>query len=354
MRWTSWLATVSISALLLASCGGAPEQTSTPTTAGSEEPDSSARLDWALLLPIDTEGIFRLDLARLRRSAHYPLLRPLLDAAFEGLADLDDPNQVRILSSLVDRTDVILIGMLPEHEEGDDADVVVLLRGDYIANQIPQIMADLGEQDRSVEREIRGHTVWVGTRDSDPVTVAQPQRDTLVLTPDPESMESLLARMSMRSTSPRWPPAVRGQVESARLEEATVALVMASHRLGLDPGGGLGLSLAGRADLDGPLDLEVHIRVADPEAAGAVATMLEAMIEGMTGALAQSPDAGASAIARLIRGARVQRAEGEVIASTHLDRAEADAVLPEIADYLRREMADDAPAEAAPTPAPAP
>ncbi len=318
----------SIALLALAGCGAAAAPPAATTAAREPEPP----LDWALLLPIETEGLVRLDLARMRRSSHRDALAPLVG---ELLGDAQDGDLRAGLASLVDRTDLVVVALLPDEREGDEDEVLVLARGDYAPDEIERLEAVSGGGSRTLE--LRGQRVWVGSDPEDTTALAQLRPDTLALTATPAQMERLIARTSMAGGAPRWPPSVRALVEATRLEQATFGVAFANRRMGPDDGEPLDISLAGTADADGPLDVEVLVEVGDATLAAAGAIFLEAMI----GEIAQSAEGESFALGSLARLARVEASGTRIRGSIHADEAEARQLVPGLMGLLRDGLRGD-------------
>jgi hypothetical protein len=317
-------------AWLLASCGSAPTPAAT-----AEEALRTAQvgtLDWALLLPIETEGLVWVDLSRMRRSPHHASLRPMVD---ELLGEVGDPRMRQGLSALVDRTDVVLIAMLPSHHlepgggEQEDVEVLILARGSYRSDEVEQLDAlDPGHTQRL---ELRGQPVWVGSEGDDRTSMTQLTSDTLVVTESVERMERLLARVGMRGRSPRWPPAVRGLVEASGLEEATFGLALANRSFGDGGEDEIPMSVAGRADVDGPLDVEVFVELGDASLATAAAVFLE----GFVREIARSAEGESFALRGVAERVQIEARGTRIRGSLHAERADADQLIPGLMGLLR-------------------
>lgn len=315
-------------ALALAGCGAA----ASPPSAAPEAPAAARPLDWALLLPIETEGLVRLDLARMRRSSHRDALSPLVD---ELLSDTEDGGLRARLASLIDRTDLVLVALLPSESEDAEDEALVLARGEYAPDEIERLEAASGGGSRALE--LRGQRVWVGGDPEDTTALAQLRPDTLALTASPAQMERLIARTSMAGGAPRWPPSVRALVEATRLEQATFGVAFANRRMGPDESEPLDISLAGIANADGPLDVEVLVEVGDATLAAAGAIFLEAMI----GEIARSAEGESFALGGLARLARVEASGTRIRGSIHADEAEARQLVPGLMGLLRDGLRGD-------------
>ncbi|HJL15633.1 MAG TPA: hypothetical protein RMH99_08260, partial [Sandaracinaceae bacterium LLY-WYZ-13_1] len=341
----SRLTSAALVATLLTACGD-PATDERPgdgqATAGGEEA-AEAPLDWATLIPIETEGIVRIDLARLRRSPHHDALMP----AFEGMSEeLGDPGLREHFDSLIQRTEVVLLAMLPELP-GREREMVVLARGDYRPDEIERLNAVSEAPEASVPVEVRGHEVWVDRDPAEPIALAQIRPGTLALTSSLERMDRLLARTRMEASGPRWPPAIRGLVEDATLGEATLAIAMSRRSLGDDGPAGLSMALAGRADLDGPLDVEVRLEFESPAMATAAAVIFEGLIERM----ARAPVGTGVALRQLVSLARIEARGTQVVGSLHADAATAEDLVPALVQLLSD---GDGPADEAPARPPTP
>jgi hypothetical protein len=315
----------------LAGCGG-DAGAETPPSEASAGDEAPPPLDWAMLVPIETEGLIRLDLARLRRSPHRASIEPLFD---DVASELGEGELQRSFSSLLDRTDLILLAMLPERP-GRSREVVVLARGDYAADEIERLDAASDAPGQSEAVDVRGQRVWVDRSGRDPVAFSQIRPGTLALTSSLERMDRLLARTRMAAGGPRWPPAVRELVERAALDEATLSLAVARDGLGAGPEG-LSMSIAGRADVDGPLDVQVRLGFENP----AMATAAAVVFEGMVQQLSRAPQAGSFALSRLASLARVEARGDQVVGTLHADEATAARLVPALVGLLSGGGAQD-------------
>lgn len=308
---------------LLASCGGPPSAAPSTLPARPADVASARTLDWSILLPLETEGILRLDLARLRRSPYQAALDPHLRQAIAAVGDA--PMQAT-LTELLERTDVVLLAMLPADEREPDA-IVALARGDYRPDEIERLEASATES-TSHAVTVRGERVWVERgAEATSVAVAQLRPDTLALTSSLERMDRLIARMAMQDPGPRWPPSVRALVAEGELEAATVAVALGARRFGAESG--MPMAFAGRADLDGPLDVEVRVTVPDPSMASAVAMMFQAMLQGMANGAEATP-----ALAQLDRLAEIRAQDDQVVGTLRADLETARQLVPALLDAI--------------------
>ncbi len=319
-----------IAAACAAGCGGAASAGPSATTAAAQD---ERPLDWALLLPIETEGVVRLDLARMRRSPHNAALEPVLE---EMLGDFADPGMRQGLADLIARTDVVLIALMPEAPDRED-EVMVLAHGDYAPDEIERLNAAAGDTESSRAIDVRGQRVWIGVDPEDTTAVAQLRPDTLAMTSDRDRMDRLIARTTMASNTPRWPPSLRPLIEASQLEGATFGLALANRRFGPDGLEAMEISLAGTADADGPLDVQVIVEMGDPVMANAGAMF----IEGMIRELAQSASGEAFALGSLARLARIQAEGTRIRGSIHADEMEARQLVPGLMGLLRDGMRDE-------------
>jgi hypothetical protein len=345
MTRRSIAAALALALAQLSGCGGDPEATTRAEATAGDEVEAQRPLDWAVLVPIETQGLIRVDLARLRRSPHHESIAPLF-ASMAG--ELGDRGLQESFASLLDRTDVVLLAMLPD-VPGQDREVVVLARGDYRADEVEQLNAASEAPEASRPVEVRGQEVWVDRSGDDPIAFAQIRPGTLALTSSLERMDRLLARTRMEAGGPRWPPAVRELVEGASLDQATLSLVMAREGIGEGPEG-LSMSVAGRADVDGPLDVEVRLDFDSP----AMATAAAVIFEGMVQQLAQAPQSPSLALRQLASLARIEARGTQVVGSLHADEATAAQLVPALVELLAdgEEEGDGAPPNTPRAPAP--
>lgn len=326
--------------LAATACGAdAPDGGATEATAGGDAAEAPPQpLDWALMLPIETDGLIRVDLARLRRSPHRAAIEPLLE---DALGDLGDPGLQEAFRGLLERTDVVLLAMLPD-APGSEGEMVALASGDYHADEIQQLNAASQAPEQSAPIEVRGQTVWVDRSGSEPVALAQIRPGTLALTSSVNRMDRLLARMTMEQTGPRWPPAVRGLVEGASLDGSTISVVLSRDSFQEGPEG-LSMAIAGRADVDGPLEVQVVLDFEEPAMAQMAAMVFEGMVQGM----AQSTEPEAFALRRLASLARIEARGNQVVGSLSADAATAAQLIPSLVELLTQ---DDAPDDTATPP----
>ncbi len=135
-------------ALFALGCGASAPS---PQSAADAEP----ALDWALLLPIETDGLGRVDLARVRRSPHRASVQPVFDDLLIGMAQ---PAMREALGELLARTDVILVGLMPP-ELGIEDEALILARGSYRPDEVARMRRAASSVD------VDGHRVWVGEED---------------------------------------------------------------------------------------------------------------------------------------------------------------------------------------------
>lgn len=318
---------VALFALGCGSAGASGPSSRTARTVG--EPP----LDWAMLLPIETDGVVRLDLARMRRSPHRESLQPVFDQLLSGVAD---PAMQEGLAGLIERTDLVLVAFVPAGPDEED-EILILARGGYAPDEIERLNAATSDGQGSRAIEVRGRRVWIGADPEDPTAMAQLRPDTLALTADSERMERLIARIGMPAGTPRWPPSLRALIEATRLEEATFGLALANRSMGEEMGEPMTMSLAGTADADGPLDLEVLIELGDPGLAAAGAVFFEAMIRELAGAAGGE----SFALGSLARMARIEASGTRVRGSIHADRTEAQQLVPGLMGLLRDGLSEE-------------
>ncbi len=316
-------ATLVIVVLALAACGAPARQVVEPVAPPPVRADEP--LDWATLLPLDTLGFLRIDLERLRRSPHHAALEPLFR---ELLGEVEDDALRESFASVLERTDLMLVAILPAAAEDGEEELLLFARGDYRPDEIEQL--DASAPERSVPIDVRGQRVWVAGTPGDPTTVSQLRPDTLVLTGTRAHMEGVIARTHMASGAPRWPRSVRGLIEELEIERATIGLAIARQSFGGDEeGDGLLVSIAGRADLDGPLSLDVTAELDDPSTAAMVAVI----IEGMVRAVGSSEDS--LPLRHLAERARVEASGTRVRASVRADAETTGRAVPALIELFR-------------------
>lgn len=263
---------VLVSMILLAGCASSANGAGAATAGGEALP-----LDWALLLPIETEGLVQIDLARMRRSPYHGSFQPIVQ---QLVGEATDAGLSRGIASLVDRTDLVMIALVPAEQ---DDELVILARGRYRPDEVAQLEGAAAPEDRADVVDVSGHRVWVG-RGDDAIAVSQLQPSTVALTATLDRMQRLIARTRMAPTTRRWPPALRDLVEATNLENATLGIALAHRRLGVENGVPVEMSLAGTADADGPLDVTVLVELGDPTLAAATTVFFQ----GLIGELAQT------------------------------------------------------------------
>ncbi len=287
-----------------------------------------------MLLPIETEGLVRIDLSRMRQSPHRAVLQPVLDDLLSGV---EDGGMRQGFASLLTRTNVVMIALLPSSGDAE-GEIMILANGSYDPDEIARLDASGSSADAGAVIERDGHRVWVGRDPDDRTAIVQLRPDTLALTGSMDQMELLLARTRMRGSSPRWPPSLRALVEATNLEQATFGLALANRSLGdEDEEEPLTMSLAGCADVDGPLDIEVLVEVGEP----ALAQMAAALVASMLEEMARSANAEAFALRRLAQLARIETSGSRILGSIHADRAAADELVPSLMGMLRQELSGD-------------
>lgn len=315
-------------ALSLVACGAAapPAPVAPPAPAAVE---AQAVLDWATLLPIDTLGFLRIDLARLRRSSH----RAALESLFDGLLeDIDDGALRQRLESVLERTELMLIAMVPS---GEESEALLFARGAYHPDELERL--DEHSPERSVPIDVGGQRVWISGEADDTSAMSLLSPDTLVFAGTRGHMEGVIARTRMASGSPRWPQSVRGLVEELDLEQATIGLAMARQDLAGGEGeNALFASVVGRADLDGPLSIDVSVELDDPLTAMMMATVLDGMVQ------AAGRSAGSMELRHLAELARIEAIGTRVSAALHADEETTGRMVPALIQLLR----DEAPAGA--------
>jgi hypothetical protein len=321
MRWLSI-------ALLAAACGAPRAPIAALPTEG---PGAARTLDWAMLLPIDTVGIMRVDLARVRRSPHRSAIQPRLG---EILVAVEDPSIGAEFADLLDRTEVALVGMVPPADPSATSDdVLVFLRGDYREDEIDR----LGLRTPAIELE--GYRVRRAPSGGLAIVALRP--DTLLVTASIEQLGRVLARTRMENAGVRWPPAIRPLVDAVDLEHSTFGVAIANGNL--EDGAGedaLQMSLAGRADFDGPLDIEVLFELGDPAIAATAAMIFHAMLLEV----ARAAPGGAEGLRRLAQLARIEPSGSRVSGTVHADRATASALVPSLLALLTDGIDGPAPA----------
>ncbi|HEY8432403.1 MAG TPA: hypothetical protein VIL20_28725, partial [Sandaracinaceae bacterium] len=176
---------VALALVFAAGCG--PAAAVAPGAASAPRSEGAAQLDWALLLPIETDGLVRIDLARVRRSPHRDSLAPVVEELF---ADVTDPGIRDRLAAVLERTELVLVALIPTGAEDDD-ELLILARGAYAADELERLLTG----DSTVRAiEVRGRRVWIPTDPEDATAAVQLGPDTLAITASHEGMERLIAR----------------------------------------------------------------------------------------------------------------------------------------------------------------
>lgn len=306
--------------------------------------DADAPLDWALLLPIETDGLVRVDLARVRRSPHRDSVQPVFD---DLLAEMADPAMRQSFEALLARTDLILVALLPPGL-GTEEEILILARGRYRPDEVDRLEA--GGPARAVN--VEGHRVWVGSDPGDGTAVAQLRPDTLAMTATLRRMEHLIARTRMPAGSPRWPPLLRALIEASQLEHATFGLALANHGVSAEDGEIMALSFAGTANVDGPLDVEVVMELGDPTLAAAATIFFEALVQE----LAASAAGESFALGQLAELTRIEANGTRIRGTMYAEAATAQQLVPGLMGLLRDglEEGEESPEVASPLPAPTP
>ncbi len=329
---------VFLSAVLLAGCGQDAETAAAgATTAGGE----AQPLDWALLLPIETEGLVQVDLARMRRSPYRASFQPVID---ELIREADDGSVQRALGELIERTDLVMVAFVPE---GQEDELVILARGRYQPDEIARLEAASPEHEAELT-EIDGHRVWVGEGD-DGVTLSQIVPSTLAMTASLDRMRGLIARTRMARATRRWPPALRDLVEATNLEHATFGLALANRSLGTEDGQPIEMSLAGTADADGPLDIAVLVELGDATLAAASTIFFQGLIRELAQAGGES-----FAVGQLADLTQIEAEGSRVRASVHADPTAAAQLVPGLMGIVRDGLAgeEEVPSVISPMPTP--
>lgn len=324
-------ALVSLLALVLVACGAAPHE-ATVSSPPQVRAEPNEPLDWAMLLPIDTAGFLRLDLARLRRSPHRHAILPLFD---ELLADIENPALRQAIASVFERTELVLFALLSENADGERR-LLFLARGDYREDELEQLETSAGGD--AVSIELSGQRVWISRSTDDSTAAAQLRPDVIAVTDTEAEMERIIARTRMTDRSPRWPPSIRTLVEASELEQATIGVAMAGA--GFAGGEGPFFSLAGRADLDGPLDIELLADLGNVEAAA----MFAAMFEGVFSELARRGEGDFLPLRQLVDRVQVEANGPRVRASMRADRESSDRIVPALLELFRDELGTEDPA----------
>ena len=322
---------LSIFALLTLGCGAsAPD----PRSAAQGE----AALDWALLLPIETDGLVRVDLARVRRSPHRASVQPVFD---DFLVEMAQPAMRQGFADLLSRTDVILVGLIPP-ASGVEDEVLILARGSYR----PDELASLPGGGRTVT--VGGHPVRIEREGGQQTALVQLRPDMLAMTATIDRMEGLIARTRMAAGPPRWPPSLRRLVEASGLEQATFGLALANRGVGGEEGDMMAMTLAGTANVDGPLDVELLVELGDPALAAVATVFFEAMVHELS-----SSSVGESfALGELADLTHIEANGTRVRGSIHAEPVAAQQLVPGLMGLLRDGFEEEPPALVSPLPTP--
>lgn len=312
---------------LLAGCGGAVPPSEVPA---AEPTAALGPLDLPRLLPVQTQGVAHVDMDRLRNSPHYdavvPHLRRLLD-------EVEDDATQRQLEDLIGQTDSVVLGMLPDG-------VVILATGRYAPDVVGRLA---GTSASRAVATVRGHRVLesVDPDDADAPSLAQVRPDTLVLAAPAEAMDFLLARVDAPpTTGERWPSRVRDNVAETRIEDATLGFALGQSAMEDEP-----FTFSGRADVDGPLQVEIRLHT-QREFARIASTTVEALLMGMA-----NEGAGEHPVlARLPQLTRTEVQGDSVVVSVESDASTAEDLVPALLHLLVQAIggsSEDEPAEAA-------
>lgn len=302
--------------------------------------DTGPTLDWALLLPIETDGLVRVDLERMRRSPHRASVQPVFHGFVEQLVFPEPNTSDGALDALLARTDVLMIGLLPRGVDAED-EVLVLARGRYRPNELESL------EGSGNPRDVDGHRVWVQDDEEGGRAISRLREDTFAMTASFERMDRLIARTRMAS-SPRWPPALRGLVASSGFEDATVGVALSNRGIGAAEGDLTSMSLAAVADVDGPLDVELMMELGDADLAMAATMLLDALVQE----LARSAVGEAFALAELAELTRIEASGTRVVGSIHAAPRSAEQLVPGLMGLLRDGFQEEAPTLASPLPTP--
>lgn len=322
---------LTVFALLALGCGGSAPS---PRSAADAEP----ALDWALLLPIETDGLVRVDLARMRRSPHRASVQPVFD---ELLIEIAEPAMREGFAGLLARTDVVLVGLIPP-DLGMEDEVLVLARGRYR----PDELARLERGGRAIT--VDGRRVVLGPEGRSGAALAQLRGDTLAMTATLDRMERLIARTRMPAGSPRWPPSLRALVEASRLEAATIGLALANRGVGGEEGDIMAMTLAGTADVDGPLDVQLFVELGDPTLAAVATVFFEAMVDE----LSSSAVGESFALGELAELTTIEANGTRIRGSIHAEARAAQQLVPGLMGLLRDGFEEEQPAIVSPLPTP--
>lgn len=318
---------------------GAEHAAGPASSAGGE----ATPLDWALLLPLETDGLVQIDLARVRRSPYRDSLQPVFDAL---LGELAEPGMQRGFTSLLERTDLILVALVPSG--GDEDDLLILSRGRYEPDEVEKLEASTGARAQTVD--VAGHRVWVGRNVADSTAIAQLRPNTLALTADLDAMQHLIARTRMAPTTRRWPPALRELLDETGLENATFGVALAHRSVGTEHGEPVEMSLAGTADADGPFDLTLLVELGDPTLAAAATVFFQTLVQEM----AQSARGESFALRGLAQLTRIETVGSRVHGTIHADQATAAQLVPGLMGLVRDALEEqpEAPSIISPLPTP--
>lgn len=314
---------LSLLALTVASCGAAPPDVRAPAAPVAE---AQAPLDWAMLLPIDTNAVIRVDLARIRRSPYGDLLEAFVTRALDELRD----EALRpAFEALFDRTDVVLAALGPSGEHGDGS-FILFARGAYRPDELERLWASSPESPLLIEAdELR---VW-STESSDLAgAMTLLREDTLLLTDSVPRIHGVIARTRMASGAPRWPHPVRELAEDLDIEDATIGVLVGDQ---LPEDDGPPLSLGGRADVDGPLDVDVRVSLQHEDVS---ATMLAATTGELLQAFTRRADGAPTALTELANIAEIEAHGSGVRVRIRADRETAGRLVPAFVRRVFQEL----------------
>ncbi len=312
----------------LAGCGAA--------TPRAETTRGPAPLDFAMLLPIETDSLLRVDLARIRRSPHHEAMLPVVSAMVAGAVS---PALRPSLASILERTDEVLVALMPGTSAAQGEDVMVLARGRYERDELNRLDAGARALDPGwlERRSVDGHLMRIETDGEQTTAAALLRPDTMVATDQVERLERLIARTRMPARAPRWPPALRTLMRDAGLERTALGVVMADRAMGSPVGEPMAMSLVGTADVDDALELELLIELHDPGLAAAAAVLFSAVVHEV----GQTTEPDAFALQQLARLARFETEGTRVRGTVRAEPPVADQLVPGLMGVLRVWILDE-------------